>query len=122
MRPAMFLPLTALLAACAGGAVARPQPIAAEVIRAVLVVHMSDGGRCVALNPVAEGAGRFGNCPDLSWRLTADPQVNPLRRVIEEGLGLLGARDVLQPMGLIEVADAAGRVTSFVSPPPDRGR
>ena len=101
-----LLPFTLLLAAC-GVARADPQPVAAEIIRAVLVVHLSDGTRCVALAPVDAGAGGFGNCAGLEWQLTADPGVNPLRRVIEQGYALFPQED---GAGLVSVSGAAGRI------------
>lgn len=113
-----LLPAVALLAA-GSTADAAPRPLAAEIVRAVLVVHLTDGTRCVALTPFTEGEGRFGNCPDFTWRITADERSNFVRRIVEEGLGLLAARDRLHPFAVIAVTDAAGRVTSFASPPPD---
>jgi hypothetical protein len=114
-----FLPVLALgLAACSAAGAAPPRPLAAEIVRAVLVVHLSDGTRCVALTPFTAGNGAFGNCPGLSWSVTADPRTNPLRRIVEEGFGLIGVAGALRPMALIEVTDAGGRVTGFVSPPP----
>ena len=86
-------------------------------MRAVLVVHLTDGTRCVALTPFTTGSGAFGNCPGLTWRIV--PQApNLLRRVVEEGLALLAADSLLAPNVLIEVTDAAGRTTAFASPPP----
>jgi hypothetical protein len=113
-----LLPAFAILAACSTAGAA-PQPLAAEIVRAVLVVHLTDGTRCVALAPFTEGEGRFGNCPDLTWRVTADPKSNIVRRIVEEGLGLLAARDLLHPFAVIAVTDASGQVTTFASPPPD---
>lgn len=114
-RPFRFLAALPLLAACATAAPA-PQPVAAEILRAVLVVHLSDGTRCVALTPFTEGQGRFGNCPGLGWRIIADPASNPLRIVVERGLALMASNATIAPLALIEVSDAQGRVTRFDSP------
>jgi hypothetical protein len=108
----------AILAGCTAAA-RPPEPVAAEIVRAVLVVHLSNGARCVALTPFTAREGRFGHCPDLSWRITAEERSNLLRRVVEEGLALLAADRYLAPFAVIEVTDAAGRVTVFASPPPD---
>ncbi|MDO9527156.1 MAG: hypothetical protein Q7J57_16720 [Gemmobacter sp.] len=109
--------VTALsLAACAGPQV-EVRPVAAEIIRAVLVVHMADGQRCVALAPFTQGTGDFGNCPDMTWQVTADPNANPLRRIVESGLALIASDDLLYPMALIEVTGRDGHVSRFVLPP-----
>ncbi|MFN6976948.1 MAG: hypothetical protein ACK4OP_02405 [Gemmobacter sp.] len=118
MTRTVLLPALALLAAC-GTVRAAPEPLAAEIVRSVLVVHLTDGTRCVALTPFTTGTGRFANCPDLVWRVTADPKSNILRRIVEDGLGLLAADDLLRPFAVIEVTDPSGRVTAFASPPPD---
>jgi hypothetical protein len=110
------LAAAALLAACATTRPA-PQPVAAEVVRAVLVVHLTDGTRCVALTPFTTGTGTFGNCPGLSWRILPE-RPNILRRVVEEGLALIAADALLAPFAVIAVTDAAGRTTVFASPPP----
>jgi hypothetical protein len=112
----LFLLAAAALAACATARPA-PRPVAAEIVRAVLVVHLTDGTRCVALTPFTTGAGSFGNCPELTWRILPE-RPNILRRVVEEGLALLAADSLLAPNVLIEVTDRAGRVTAFASPPP----
>lgn len=124
MRHAALAILAAALTGACG--LMRPpaapaEPIAAEIVRAVLVVHRADGTRCVALTPFTTGTGAFGNCPDLGWRILPG-RPNILRRVVEEGLGLLAADAVLHPFAVIEVTDGAGRVTAFASPPPDHPR
>lgn len=110
------LALMPLLGACAAPAPG-PAPVAVEVIRAVLVAHLDDGRRCVALTPFDAGQGTFGNCPGLGWRVVADAAANPLRQVVEGGFALIGAPAALQPMVLVEVTAADGRVRGFVLPP-----
>jgi hypothetical protein len=128
-RRSKMIRLLAVLSALGLGACATPggagqaRPVAAEIIRAALVVHLADGQRCVALAPFTEGAGGFGNCDGLTWKVTSDAQLNPLRRIVEQGLALISVEGGgLYPMALIEVTDARGRVTSFVSPPADARR
>jgi hypothetical protein len=112
------LTLAAALVLAACGAVRpAPQPVAAEIVRAVLVVHLTDGTRCVALTPFTTQTGGFGNCPGLTWRILPE-RPNVLRRVIEEGMALLAADALLAPFAVIEVTDARGRTTLFASPPP----
>jgi hypothetical protein len=88
-----FRPLLATLplaAAVACGARAEPaRPLAAEIVRAVLVVHLSDGARCVALTPMQSAGGGFGNCAGLSWRLAVPEQDPGLVRALAEGWALM---------------------------------
>lgn len=82
-------PLALALVAACGVARTAPEPLAAEIVRAVLVVHLTDGTRCVALTPLVSGSGRFGNCPGLTWAVTADPKTEPLAKVVAEGWAIL---------------------------------
>jgi hypothetical protein len=109
-RAAAALSLAAL-AAC-GSPAPPPGPLAAEIVRAVLVVHRSDGALCVALTPLQSGGGTFRNCPGLAWQVTA-PRGDPaLARALDGGWALLP--DAGAP--LVVVTGADGRRTAFGLP------
>jgi hypothetical protein len=108
------------LTGCVG--FAEPRPVEVSLDRSEVTVRLSDMSRCTG--PVAatrgangqvlvSGAGALRDCPvPLSYRVTADAGLNPLRLVFEE---IFGA--AIAPAADVEVTAPDGRSWSFASPP-----
>jgi hypothetical protein len=104
-----------------------PRPVEVSLDRQAVTVRLSDNSRCTgpvratrAANgqTLVSGAGRLDDCPvPLSYRVTADAGLNPLRLVFEEVFGALGLGNAIAPAAEVEITGADGRSWLFASPP-----
>jgi hypothetical protein len=120
MRTALALPLIAplALAACTSGPAT---PTVVQLDRDLLSVRMSDGATC--RGPAPDGdrdagwSGVLQDCPwDYGYTVAMDPQTNPLRLVLEEVLGAIGADGVLVPLATVTITGADGSARVFETP------
>jgi hypothetical protein len=67
---------------------------------------------------LVSGAGPLQNCSTpLSYRVTADAGLNPLRLVFEEVFGAIGLGNAIAPAAEVEITAPDGRTWVFASPP-----
>jgi hypothetical protein len=109
--------LTAL-AACDTGP-ARPDRV--DLDRSLLRVAMTDGSTCLGPAPGGGGveawSGRLQDCPwPYAYTVEIDPRSNPVRYVLEEVLGAVGADDLLSPIATVTITGPEGRQTVFATP------
>jgi hypothetical protein len=105
-----------------------PRPVEVSLDRSEVTVRLSDMSRCTG--PVqatrgangqvlVSGAGALQDCPvPLSYRVTADAGLNPLRLVFEEVFGAIGLGDAIAPAAEVEITAPDGRAGSSPRRPP----
>jgi hypothetical protein len=104
-----------------------PRPVDVALDRTELTVRLSDMSRCTGPVQATRGAngqvlvsggGTLQDCPvRLSYRVTADAGLNPLRLVFEEVFGTIGLGDAIAPAAEVELTAPDGRRWVFASPP-----
>ncbi len=119
MRAIPLLVVPLVLAACTQGP-ARPDRV--ELTRDLLQVRMSDGTVCEGIahasGAEAGWSGSLTSCPwAYDYVVEIDPQVNPLRFVMEEFFTAIGLDQALRPIADVTIMGEDGRSYRFVSPP-----
>ncbi|TMV81317.1 hypothetical protein FGG78_24870 [Thioclava sp. BHET1] len=118
---AVFAGALALAACTAPGSVV-PQHV--KLTPDAVRVSMSDGTLCTGMRASAIEAGpagwsgRLQGCrEDLPYSVHVQ-RANLAAGLMTEVFDVLGAKDLLSRAGRVQVTDGAGRVHTFVTPPP----